>query len=280
MSLDLDIGSALLSEYDGDDFPGVQIQEYGGDLATCPTMEMHAPYGIYHRPLDPDVDGDGKAIETAAAQVLYAWEGSRPHAWVMEDPRIVKLLPRLLKGETLFYGPTSNFVRCHADGRVTMYTTDDGTPNGKTIARYVSPDPLIGGIVDVCPWGNVKLNSTGYHLVLTSGAEIHAGGVGGIPGADAIVKSYFRFEADSVALNAQAVTLGPGPAYEPAVKAVTLQAYLGAVQSILALISTTLASAIPTSGILPAALLLAMSNFTTVAMPLLGQIGASSVNVS
>lgn len=235
--MEFDLGTALLSEYDGDDFPSIQVDLYGD--AASPSMELHAPYGLYYRPLDPTTDKNGQV--TAGCRALFAVEGDRHHAWLLEDPRITTILPRLKAGESVFYGPTSNFVRNHADGRVSMYTTHDGTPKGLTIMRGVDPDPLLGGIVDSSPWGSAKLNATGWHVTTLGGANLDMGGIGGFPAPISdLVKSYATLQADAITLQGKAVSLGAGPAYDNVVLATPMAGIIGALETLLAALSTTL----------------------------------------
>lgn len=233
--LEFDLGSVLLSEDDDQGGRYIQTDGYGG--ASSPSIELHAPYGLHSKPLDPVIGKNG--VAATACKALIAYEGDRGHAWLAEDPRIIALLPTLKPGESIFYGPTSNFLRAHADGRMSLYTTDDGTPNGHAIMRSVDPDPTIGGCVDQTPWGSTMLNQTGWHVTTVAGATIDLGGIGGIPApvGDA-VGTYCDITADSVTLNASAICLGAGTS--PVALATPLLSLFAALDTLLAELSVVL----------------------------------------
>lgn len=118
--LDFDIGIALLSEYDSDGFPTIQVDAWGEKLSGAEPYEQHSPHGILSRPHDPETDDDGNP--GLGCQVLYALEGGRGHAWVSHDSRIVPLLPQLTKGGFSYYGgklktPTFGYI----DGETNSY---------------------------------------------------------------------------------------------------------------------------------------------------------------
>lgn len=233
--LNFDLASVMLSEDDDQGARFIQIDAYGGK--SSPSVELHSPHGFHSRPLDPIVGPNG--VASSACKALIAYEGDRPHAWLAEDPRVVALLPPLKPGESIFYGPISNFVRAHGDGRVTMYTTTDGTPNGPPITRSIDPDPNAGGCVDYTPWGSVRINSTGWHVSTLSGAALDLGGIGGIPApVGSLVSRYFNATADSISLNATAISLGAGT--YPIALATPLLSLFGALDTLLTQLSATL----------------------------------------
>jgi len=121
--LDFDIGIAVLSTYDGDKFPGIQIDAYGEKKSGVPPYEQHSPSGFLSRPHDPDTDSNGNP--TIGCTVLYALEGGRGHAWVSHDPRVVPILPLLTRGGSVMYGgklKTPSFIYTNGDtGSQTHY---------------------------------------------------------------------------------------------------------------------------------------------------------------
>lgn len=232
-ALSWDIGLAMLSEYDRDGFLGIQVDGYGEEQAGLASYEAHGLLGTLGRPMDPDVGPDGQPIEGMSCQVMYAHEGSKAHAFCLNDPRTLSKLPELLKGEKVDFAPNTiaQFIRYHADGTISMYTTDDGTVDGKTIMRSVDPNPLTGGIVDFCPWGKAVLNSTGYHLATAGGATLDGGGMS-FPGLPSALSSYWSLGAAAIDLTASVVCLGPEPETQlPVMLATPHIAYIAALEA-------------------------------------------------
>jgi hypothetical protein len=102
--LNFDIGISLLSEYDENGFLGIQIDAYGEGKAGVQAYESHGVGGFLYRPCDPELDSDGNPVPSTAAQVLYALEGGRGHAWCLNDPKSVARLPRLKKSGSIQFG--------------------------------------------------------------------------------------------------------------------------------------------------------------------------------
>jgi hypothetical protein len=75
-------------------FIGVQPVPLG-DGGSMQPIEAHSLPGFISRPRDPDaVNG----VPTSAANVLVGWEGSRGHAIMLGDPRVMPKLPQVKKG--------------------------------------------------------------------------------------------------------------------------------------------------------------------------------------
>lgn len=102
--LAFDMGIAVLTTYDDDKFPSVQIDAYGEEEAGVDPYEIHSPHGLISRCHDPEVDSE--ATPTLGCNVLYAMEAGKGHAWLQSDPRTIPLLPPILKGGTVVYGGT------------------------------------------------------------------------------------------------------------------------------------------------------------------------------
>jgi hypothetical protein len=194
---DHDLRTVTGSEYDDDGFLGVQVDAPGAGNAG-PPIQLHHTYGFSSRPLDPDPDGRG-------ADVHVAWEGSERHAWMASDGRVTRLLPIKKQGETLQNGPKGNFVRCHDDGRISLFTSDDGTVDGRSVYVEVAPD----GIRFVTPWGKLVLDATGFHVLTESGARIDLGAIGGLPAPLSALTSYAVMRANTVTCEGSLVQLGP-----------------------------------------------------------------------
>lgn len=93
---DWDLGLVRVTTYDADGFLGCQV-DLGDGAADGggPDLEVHHPLGFASRPRDPDERG---------CTALYAWEGSRGHAWLCGDPRATETLPALEPGGAVMYG--------------------------------------------------------------------------------------------------------------------------------------------------------------------------------
>ena len=97
-----DIGLGLVSAWDADGFGATQVDVPGEQNAGVAPYENHFPYGLYARPLAPTMDGNGLPDPTTANQVLYALEGGNGHAFPLENPQVVQLLPTIQPGESLW----------------------------------------------------------------------------------------------------------------------------------------------------------------------------------
>jgi hypothetical protein len=100
--LEFDIGTAVLTEYDKDGYPTVQVDSYGEEKSGTRAYELHSPHGLISRCFDPKTDAKGSKVQGCA--VLYALDGGQGHAWLQSDPRVIPLLPPIEKGGTCLYG--------------------------------------------------------------------------------------------------------------------------------------------------------------------------------
>lgn len=119
--MDVDIGLATLSEYDEDGFLQVKVDGLADDSALA-AFEAHGLDGFLSRPLDPGKDASGNIDPEQACQVVILNEGDRAHVIPLGDPRTLKKLPTLDKGDKVLYGPTGSIVRMHVDGHITVQT--------------------------------------------------------------------------------------------------------------------------------------------------------------
>jgi hypothetical protein len=246
--LEFDIGIQTTSEIDKDGFESTQYDAEGGEVLNSdgtgggggpgggpPAYEKHHFHGFWGRALDPVVDGQtpgqpgsGQPDPTKGAQMLFAMEGSAGHAWTMEDPRVVALLPTPDPGCGVYYGANLTagldgasigvcFVRTHNDGRISLSTTTtNGAPDGQTVYEEIFP----GGFVRSSPYGLERFGQfgppggppvwTGYSLTVRGGASFNLGFAGGIvPGNDAIGRTA-KIDADVIILKAAVIKAGPG----------------------------------------------------------------------
>lgn len=203
--LGFDIGIAMLSTPDSDDFLGIQIDAYGEGKSGVVPYAMHSPYGILSRCLDPDVDSNG--LPTAGCTTLHATMGGQGHAWLLSDPRIIPKLPLLAKGESMMYASPGQFIRLRGEtgdidtaGDLTMLTSSDGTLIGDVYFQVAR-----NAFRFIAPWGSLVFDSSGFQIKTKSGASFTLGGIGGIP----LVGNYCLVEAGAINLNGAAVSMGP-----------------------------------------------------------------------
>lgn len=203
MGLEILLGQCVLTEFDSDGHLLAQPRALGDD-PRVESHEVHHVYGFQSRPLDPDVDADGKPIQGRACTLLYGSIGNSNHCWFGSDPRPVEHLPVIGKGESMMFGPKANFVRCKADGSVTLFTTTDGTVNGKSVYAQVRPD----GFTFLGPWGKLAFDATGFHMLHASGARIDAGAISGLPAPLDTLGSYLKVQAAILQLEGAAISIG------------------------------------------------------------------------
>jgi hypothetical protein len=231
------LGKVLGSSYDADGFLGVQIEVFG--KKSVGWFELSTPHGSVSRPLDPD--------DAGFCQAYYWYEGTRGYAQLANDTRTAANLPQIEKGETIVHHPLgTGFVRMHADGGMSLFTTHDNTPNGRSV--FLTIDRT--GQVFNFPYGRLTFNDTGFHLLHNSGARIDLGAVGGLPAplSDA-VKSYLILSADSVKVEGSAIKIGPrGVPSQPLALATQTLAALSALQGVITALASPGGIIAPPSG--------------------------------
>lgn len=211
-----DLGLATLSEYDADDFVGLQVDtlSFGEGM---PPFELHHSYGFASRPLDPESDGLG-------CTALYAEQGNKRYAWLAHDPRIVAKLPKLRKGESIQYGPQGQFCRMHEDGGISILTYQSGDPNKHTIFWKLDVEE---GLIFESPWGRLTFGPRGFHVRHSSGARIDLGAIAGIAAPLDVLGSYVSISAAIASINATAVSQGTDAGLANQTAVTTLLALLG-----------------------------------------------------
>jgi hypothetical protein len=128
--LSFDLGMAAYIVLDADGFYNVQVSLFGSGSTGSQPMEAYHPTGFLSVPRDPDVDPEGKP--RLGANVLYAWEGNQAHAILLNDPRVMGLLPAVKKGGAAWYAHLPNNKVAFS-----LFDGDDGTfqiyvPHGTT----------------------------------------------------------------------------------------------------------------------------------------------------
>lgn len=215
------------TSYDEDGFLGVQLESdgVGNDNATLEAQTVHheaiQPLGIIARSPEAVVDDDGTL--RSAGQALSFWEGSEAFVLQVGDPRLIPGLATLRPGESQLYGSGFNYVRCHADGRISTMATTDATANGRTVSSEVGP----AGFSSQSPWGRWSDGENGWHYRHRSGARLDIGGIAGLPSPLDALGSYATLEANIIELKGKAMQLGVGT-FEPSVKALAMLTVLGA----------------------------------------------------
>lgn len=196
------LGCVTYSGRDDDDFIGVQIDAVGDGPAIAPFQLLH-PYGFASRPLDPVTDESGNPLIGCTA--LYGQQGNECFAWLADDPRAAPTITALKKGESVQYGPRGQFVRCHEDGSISLFTTDDGTYDGRSVFFRVAPT----GFTFSAPWGRITFDDRGFHVLTSAGARIDLGyGDLGLPAPLDGLTSYAKMTAHMVSLKGTATVLG------------------------------------------------------------------------
>lgn len=199
--MDVQIGKILGSGYDDDGFLTVQIATFSSSSAkTIGNVFLYNQHGIQQRPLDPDADG-------TACQCLYWSEGNKYYAIPLNDPRTqTGVSIQLQKGETIIHSPSGvGFIRMHADGAISTFTTDDNTSNGRSVAFRVAPT----GLSFQSPFGRMTFDATGYHVVHNSGARLDLGAIQAPAPLNAFgIGSYATISAAITHVEGAAVALG------------------------------------------------------------------------
>lgn len=195
------------SNYDEHGFLSIQFDAFGEQGVEPAIAKM--PLGLYARPLDPVVDPTSREPDpTQACEVLIGQEGGQTHAIPLCDVRTIPILPILEKGETLLHNSFGTFVRLDSARAISLFTTEDGTPNGPSVYSSTAPD---GFIRFGSTFAEEKLDRTGWHLKLPFG-RIDLSYVGGMPAPFTSLAGQFSVEVPAVYLEASAIALGPAAA--------------------------------------------------------------------
>lgn len=231
--LNLDLASSLAAGYDVDDFPAAQPDAHG-EMAM---FELHHPAGLMTMPGEQTADGVGHTM-------LYGYKGPDGFAWMLNDPRIQGKLPRLKPNETYLYGPLGQGVRCHVDGTISLFTTDQG-PQQQSVYQQVKPTAFR----QVAPWGSCRFDANGWHLKHVSQARIDLGAIGGLPAPLDALSSYVTLSAAIINLQGSAVALGAAAGLPDAVaKSTPILAVFAALGNLLTQLATPGAYVSPPSG--------------------------------
>lgn len=162
--LELDLGRAILTSYDG----AFLLAQYDGEGdGQTPAVGTLSPFGIDGRPRDPDADADGNAGR--GATVLHAIEGRTEHVMVLGDPRCTELLPTLEKGSSRLYA--------HVTGdKVAWLRLDGATGSAKLRVPVGSGETTIEVNAST---GDVTIAHQGGTTVTVKAATVELGAASG-----------------------------------------------------------------------------------------------------
>ena len=151
-----------------------------------------------------------------AAQAVVLKTSDRDVCIASVDNRGLDLYGNLAEGETCVYaagedGESQARRILKKDGSAAIFTTSDNTADGQSVYFRVAKD----GFRFVAPWGTLKFDATGFHILHSSGASFDLGGIFGVPGFDSAplnsLTSYVRMQAGSVITASSTQALGTGP---------------------------------------------------------------------
>lgn len=243
----VDIVNVVGTSVDGDGFESIQWDADGEqDSAPTPGQSYH-PFGAWGRPPDAVVEPSTNGAAGAAApdpskscQCLKLEEGSLTHLLALCHPPTQAILPTPAAGEHITYASSGCFTRHHADGSISLATTDaGGAPTGRTIAFRVRPTER----TFFAPWGRESFDQYGFRVSHVGGARLTLGYVSGLPAPLTGGRSTARVQADIVEVSGSAIAIGPSAALRQAVaQAAPLVEILSSIGAALQAINTAMAT--------------------------------------
>ena len=189
----------------------------GVGVAEHDNVEWWQHVGFASRPPKPDA---GKK----AAQALVMSMGDHDIAFASQDVRALDQYGNLDFGETCLYAPgvdglAQGRIIGKKDGSVAIFTTEDNTKAGRSVYFRVATD----GFMWVAPWGTIRFDAKGFHVLHSSGANFSLGGVGGIPGLESIIGSYIKMQASTVSASSVGAPLADATSTIAAIAALQTQ---------------------------------------------------------
>jgi hypothetical protein len=165
-------------------------------------------FGFDSRAADPTLNG--------ACMASCTPDGDEVRVHNTRDLRMSGKLPDLQPGEARAYGYAGNFTRWSANGEIASCTSDDGTPQGRSIYERLSPED---GWEVVTPWGRAGIGPYGAYIQHAGGAKLILGSIGGLDPPLDTLSSFATLIGGMVRLKGGAVSLGSdgGVANETAV---------------------------------------------------------------
>lgn len=207
-TLDINIVGLLNARRDGDDFVMAQTDGHGDSNPESPNaprtmaFQQYHPYGFSGMPVDAT-----KAGQCQALQISLGYDDA---VIALDDPRVTAKLPPIAQGEAMMYGHRGQFVRCRRDGSIGLFTTTTGEVDDRdaqSVFFNIQPD----GFRQSAPWGRVVFDSTGWHTMHSSGAEIHAGYISGLPAPFGSLTTYVDIVGGTVRIKTAMLDIGQNP---------------------------------------------------------------------
>lgn len=231
----------------------LQTGDVRNQTTDADNVESWQPFGWASRPSKPEA---GKK----AAQGVVLTTGGHDVCIAGQDARCYEQYGNLDFGEFCAYAPgddglAQGRVIGKKDGSVTVFTTDDNTKDGKSVFFRVAKD----GFLFVAPWGTIRFDATGFHILHASGASFNLGGIGGLPAPLDVVASYIKMQAGSVSASSI------GSPIADATSVITALAALQTQITALQLVLTTLGTKGAINGVLDVAPLATTSGVAVVA---------------
>ncbi len=175
-----------------------------------------------------------------AAQGVMLRTGDYDILIASQDMRGLELYALLNFGEACMYAAGENGtaqarVICKGNGSVAIVTTDSNTKDGQTVYFMVAPD----GFSFVAPWGTLKFNATGFHVLDSSGANLSIGGIAGMPAPLDVIGSYIKMSAGTINGVATASSFGSG-GEQPLAASIPTAAAIASLQTQVTALTTAL----------------------------------------
>jgi len=235
----VDVTTLATTTYDEDGFltASLEVPAAEGE-AGADAFELHHPYGFASRPPD--------STATDGCQIGFAYIGSAGHAIAFGDTRKTKKLASLKKGESMQYGPTGNFIRCHEGGEISMFTSSDPKGDVQTDKPSVFFQVRPNAFRFTAPWGRQWFDNTGFHVFHTSGAQFHMGQMSGLPAPFDQFTSYADIKAATIRLATNVLDVGNNPLTKDHLAHVT--PVLTVFQQLANILTTLAASPTPSPG--------------------------------
>ncbi len=190
-----------------------QIGSVLAETTDADNAEWWQHIGFASRPSKPEA-------KKKAAQAVVLRAGDHDVIVASQDLRGLELYGNLKAGETCAYAAGEDGLGqartlWRNDGAITHFTTEGNVAGGKVIYARVGSGidedtGLMDGFVWAAPWGTVKFDQTGFHVVHESGAEFHLGGINGMPAPLDQISTYCSIQAAALTSTSSAQSLGAG----------------------------------------------------------------------